>query len=302
MPVEIILSRSLRARGERTRSLELGARSGRFVRIRPGAYAVAAEWAAASRIDRHRAAMDALRSTAREEPVFSHESAALIHGIPVIGEWPTVPHVIAAHLGHRGAVQVFAHRPRHPWAVELVDGYLVTTAACTAINLAAGRGLAAGVAAVDRVIASGSTTAELAETVAEWRPFNGARRVERALTIATGLAETPLESVSLVPIALAGLPAPCQQHEIVARGHRYRLDFFWPDHGVVGEADGRAKYLTGADLWAEKQREDALRSLGLGFARWGWDDALAGEPVVARLVEAGLRVGPPIARRGGRIS
>ena len=302
MPVELILSRSLRARGERTRALEVGARTGRFVRIRPGVYVPAAEWAAASAVDRHRAAMDALRATARVDPVFSHESAALIHGIPVVGPWPERPHTIAADLGHRGSVGVSAHRPRHPWTIGRVDGYLVTTPDCTAINLAAARGLAAGVASLDHVLASGATTAELVGLVAEWRPFHGARRVERALSIATGLAETPLESISLVPIASAGFEAPCQQHEIVARGRRYRLDFFWPDHGVVGEADGRGKYLTSSDLWMEKQREDALRSLGLGFARWGWDDALAGEPVVARLLEAGLRVGPPIARTAARIS
>ncbi len=302
MPVKIILSRSLRQRGEQTRGLESGARTGRFVRIRPGAYAVASDWYAASAPDRHRAAMDALRSTAREDPVFSHESAALVHGIPVIGEWSTFPHIVAAHLGHRGAVRVTGHRPRHPWTICAADGYQVTTPVCTAINLAAARGLPAGVAALDHVLASGSTTSELAATVANWKPFHGSRRVERALSIATGLAETPLESISLVPIALAGFEQPIQQHEVVVRGRRYRLDFFWPDPGVVGEADGRVKYLSGADLWAEKQREDAIRSLGMGFARWGWDEALAGDPLVARLRAAGLQVGPPNAKRGMRIS
>jgi hypothetical protein len=302
MPIQIILSRSLRNAGESTRSLESGARTGRFVRIRPGAYAVAGEWSAASPEDRHRAAMDALVATSRRTPIFSHESAALIQGIPVVGQWPVVPHTIAADQGHRGAVLVAAHRPRHPWTITEVDGYLTTTPECTAINLAASRGLAAGVAALDRVIASGLTITHLSQTVEAWRPFHGARRVARALSIATGLAETPLESISLVPIALAGFDAPHQQFEVIARGRRYRLDFYWPDHGVVGEADGRGKYLAGPDLWAEKVREDALRSLGLAFARWDWDEALAGGPVVTRLVEAGLRVGPPAARRAARIS
>lgn len=56
-------------------------------------------------------------------------------------------------------------------------------------------------------------------------------------------------------------------------GVRYRLDFLWPDCEVAGEADGRIKYLTGADLLAEKRREDDIRSLGLRVARWDWDEA-----------------------------
>jgi hypothetical protein len=302
MALEIIVTRRLRALGEQTRSLESGVRSGRFIRIRPGVYAISAEWHAADTQERHRAAMDALLATSARVPVFSHESAALLHGIPVIGGWPALPHVIAADLGHRSPVGVIAHRPRHPWTIAEVGGVVATTPDCTAINLAASRPLAAGVAAFDHVIAAGVAQDALAATILEWRPFHGVRRALRALEIATGLAESPLESISLVPITLAGFEPPEQQVVIEARGRRYRLDFFWRRHGVVGEADGRGKYRTPDDLWEEKVREDALRSLGLGFARWGWDEALAGPPVVARLLEAGLRVGPPLTNRAARIS
>jgi len=75
---------------------------------------------------------------------------------------------------------------------------------------------------------------DLALTIGARRPFHGAARAFRALEIATGLAETPHESISLVPISLAGYPRPEQQTDVVARGRRYRLDFFWRDAGVVG--------------------------------------------------------------------
>lgn len=302
MAIDIIVARTLRERGEQTRSLETGVGRGRFVKIRPGVYAVATEWHAADQRERHRAAMDALRATSARVPVFSHESAALVHGIPVIGALPPLPHIIAADGGHRSPANVIAHRPRHPWLIEVVGASMATTVECTAINLAASRSLAAGVVAFDHVIAGGVPKDALAAMIAEWRPFHGVRRALRALEIATGLAETPLESISLVPIALAGFEPPEQQVVVVARGRRYRLDFFWRDYGVVGEADGRGKYLTPADLWEEKLREDALRSLNLGFARWGWDEAFAGPPVVDRLIEAGLWVGPPLANRAARIS
>jgi hypothetical protein len=302
MALDIIVARELRARGEQTRSLEHGARTGLFVRIRPGVYAIATEWQAADPRDRHRAAMDALAATSARVPVFSHESAALIHGIPVIGTWPPLPHIIAADAGHRPPANVITHRPRHPWLIGAAGDVMATTPECTAINLAASRPLVAGVAALDHVIASGTGKEALAAMISEWRPFHGVRKALRALEIATGLAETPLESISLVPIALAGFEPPEQQAVVVARGRSYRLDFLWRRHGVVGEADGRLKYLTPADLWEEKLREDALRSLNLGFARWGWDEAMAGRPLISRLEQAGLRVGPPLANRAARIA
>jgi hypothetical protein len=299
MAVEIITSRALRGAGESTHHLEEGARTGRFVRLRPGAYVTAAEWYDAEPIARHRLAIEALLLTAGRPPVFSHASAALLHGIPVVGGWPDQPHLLDSELGtasRRSPRAAVVHRPRHRPEVCMIDGVAATTPVATALALAATRTLVAGVAAIDDVLARGADRAEFERTIAEWRPFHGARRAVAALDIATGRAETPLESVSLAGIRSVGLPEPEQQVVIVARGHSYRLDFFWRDLGVVGEADGRIKYLTGDDLLAEKRREDDIRSLELRFVRWGWDEALAQRPMLERLAEAGVRPAPRNAR------
>jgi len=303
MALAIITTRSLHARGESTRGLERGVRSGRFVRLRPGAYAVGTEWASASAVDRHRALIDACARTGVREPVFSHESAALLHGIPIIGAPPPTPHCLDAEPSpatRRTRTGIVVHRPRHPIEPCRVDGFLATGPIDTAVALASSRSLAAGVAALDHVIALGVDKSAIAEIVELRRPFHGAARALRALEIATGLAESPLESVSLVPIALAGIPRPEQQVEVVARGRRYRLDFLWRDAAVAGEADGRSKYLAAEDLWREKVRQDALRSIGISVARWDWAQALAGDPLLARLGEAGLRVAPRFATRSSR--
>ncbi|WKK70890.1 hypothetical protein Q0F99_14215 [Rathayibacter oskolensis] len=70
-------------------------------------------------------------------------------------------------------------------------------------------------------------------------------------------------------------------------------DFDWPEHGLVGEADGRAKYSLGASgvteaIFREKRRENALRLLGPRVVRWEWKDAIAGAPLIALLLAAGL--------------
>ena len=104
-----------------------------------------------------------------------------------------------------------------------------------------------------------------------------------------------IESLSLGQFHLLGFPVPRQQVEFVIDGRRYRVDFFFEEADAIGEADGRNKYgpdVAGpepeARLWAEKDREDDLRSVVRGFARWGWDHALGGHVLAQRLKRAGV--------------
>lgn len=185
--------------------------------------------------------------------------------------------------------------PVDPADVVEQEGFLATSPARTAIAIAAERSLESGVAAIDHVVAAlGVDLAVLRARVEAERPFRGVRKVLAALEIATGRAESALESLSLVRIHQLGFPRPEQQILFVIDGVRYRVDFFWPDANVMGESDGRSKYdrASAETVWEEKQREDALRTLGSGFARWGWDQAWAARPLAERLERAGLRADP----------
>jgi len=242
--------------------------------------------------------MDALLSTTAQSRIFSHESAALVHGLPLIGPWPSAPHVLEIRDASRRPPRgVIVHQPMRLPEVVTVGRMSATSPDRTAVDLAASRSLAAGVGAFDHVLRGGRSREDLERMIAASRPFHGVRRAVRALEIANGLAESPLESLSLARIHEGGFPSPLQQIDVEARGSAYRVDFFWPDAGVVGEADGRVKYRTRADLWTEKRREDHLRSLGLSVARWDWDDAWAGAPLFRSLTEAGLTSSPHYAYR-----
>ncbi|MGN6472687.1 MAG: DUF559 domain-containing protein, partial [Mycobacteriales bacterium] len=86
-------------------------------------------------------------------------------------------------------------------------------------------------------------------------------------------SESPLESLSRAVFAEHGLPTPELQVEFHPRpGLTYRADFYWPDHQVVGEADGMAKYDQRGALRAEKIRQEGLEDLGLRVVRWTWRD------------------------------
>jgi hypothetical protein len=95
-----------------------------------------------------------------------------------------------------------------------------------------------------------------------------------------------------------GLPRPVLQAEIGDEHGRFvtRTDFYWPEFGVVGEADGAAKYSTAAVIRSERQSEAIMRDLGLIVVRWGWHDALRFE-VTAHRLRASFDRGTP-ARDG----
>ena len=79
-----------------------------------------------------------------------------------------------------------------------------------------------------------------------------------------------------------------------------RVDFHF-DGIVLGEFDGRVKYgrllkpgqSPGDAVFAEKQREDALRDLGFQVVRWTWDDLEAPGQVAERVRRAIARAAMP---------
>ena len=95
-------------------------------------------------------------------------------------------------------------------------------------------------------------------------------------------AQTPLESHSRLRLMRCGLSEPQLQvpyHD--DDGLIGYVDMDFDELGVIGEADGILKYRTGADLIAEKHREDRLR-LQRPVVRWGWDRIWSAPELVAR--------------------
>ncbi|UKA50082.1 hypothetical protein LFT48_00600 [Arthrobacter sp. FW305-123] len=128
------------------------------------------------------------------------------------------------------------------------------------------------------------------------------RRAELALSLASPLAESAGESFSRAAFQFLGFEQPELQHDFSdLDGFIGRSDFWWPGtkgrKGVVGEFDGKAKYTTvelrnGATpeeaVYNEKLREDRIRALGFGFARWGWADVENPERLRRKLIGVGL--------------
>ncbi len=141
-----------------------------------------------------------------------------------------------------------------------------------------------GLAMLDAAIRDHAlTTQDLNIALYRERGWPGIVQARRVAALGCGRRETPLESWSAWTFHHLGVPAPRWQVEIrTPRMHFVaRADGWWPE-GVVGESDGRVKYLLGAAerggadaqnlaevLHAEREREHRLRRLGATVVRWG---------------------------------
>jgi hypothetical protein len=96
-----------------------------------------------------------------------------------------------------------------------------------------------------------------------------------------------------------GLSSPILQQPFPREGGgNWWVDFWWPEFGVIGEFDGRMKYLDAAlrggrtadeVVYDEKRREDELRRHCRAFVRWGWDEARDPASLATILRVAGVR-------------
>ena len=189
--------------------------------------------------------------------------------------------------------------------VSAADGLRITTPARTAVDLAKDCGIQSGVAALDSYLAHGElaggpknrfTAFPPAEDVVAVRRETlssiieiagrgpGRRRLLTAVDWATGLAESPAESLATVGFRHLGITDVQQQAWIHdAAGTRVgRVDFLIERARVVIEIDGMEKYASRIDpnlmqrdvLMAEKEREHRIRRCGYTVIRLTWADVI----------------------------
>ena len=209
--------------------------------------------------------------------VVSHRSAALLHGVPLLGTAGDRRPGLTLPPRSTGDVKgALLHRAQlWPEDIVDVDGTPVTSVARTVADLARSSPIATSVVAADAALHRGLVTrAEIDDVLRRCWIWPGIRRAWRAVPVIDAPSESPLESVSRLVIEWLGLPAPDLQAVVLARGVSFlaRVDFYWPEFGVVGEADGAVKYADRSVLFAEKLRQEALEQLGLVVVRWGWQE------------------------------
>ena len=203
--------------------------------------------------------------------VVSGRSAAVLHGIPVIGRLgrPILTAVFPDCLGRRGGAHI---RGAEVYSddVTLWFGAPVTTTARTIVDMAR-LDRRDGVAAADAALRENLVSRRQLEAALEiHRGWPGVRQAREIVAFADPRAESPLESVLRLALHEDGFPPPQLQAEIAG----FEVDMLWPKQRLVLEADGRLKYTDGDAWWREKRREQVLRRLDYHVERVIWADVL----------------------------
>lgn len=279
-------------------------RSGRWTALRRGIYVEAAHLDSCYGDDVRHHALDVAAAllSVRVDAVGSHHSAALLNGISLLGPAPEyVALTCSGDHGHTEAryagLQLRA-AALPPWHVTRAHGVVVTSPARTAVDLARALPFREGVVAVDSALRVSDGLLPLVQQVlCECHVWPGIRRAGKAVAFADPASESVLESLTRLLFAEHHLPPPRTQVVLGDdRGAIARVDFYWPEYGVVAEADGLSKYRGDRPyaLVAEKRRQERLENAGYVIVRLTWDD------VVRSPAETVRRVRRAFARGAGR--
>jgi hypothetical protein len=279
-----------RASGWTPSSLRQAIKSRRLVRLRPGAYWIPEEMPSQpDELRRRQIGIDVSGVLVRNPAaVASHTSAAVVHGLAV--QWlPSIP-CVTVPAGFVGDIAgAHLHRARLGES-ELCTARAasVTSLTRTIVDIGREHGVGAALVSADAALHQRLTTQTfLRDQVSDCAGWPGVRAARQAIECTDARAESPLESSSR--LKLDGLvPPPEIQASVHARdGFLGRVDFLWPDCGVVGEADGLQKYDAEPEaLREEKLRQERLEAVGLIVVRWGFRDLEDVGALVARLRNA----------------
>ncbi|MBD8062611.1 hypothetical protein [Oceanitalea stevensii] len=262
----------------------------------------------------------ARRTVAR--PVFSHRTAALLHGLWLVDD-DTLVHTSQKRLPSRSVAGRVRHvRDLPADDVTEVSGLRVTTIERTIVDCAksmhprhalviADSGMRALVAPRrDTPSSNAKRTATLRArllAMVEQGDRRHLRRARAVVTWADPLAESPYETILRWVGVSRGLPRPVLQPRYEVEGHVYYPDVRWrlpvTEHGaltetitLLGEYDGEVKFLPddpdGADarrrlsarVMAERRRQNRLASLpGTTVERFDRTDLSDEDAVFRRL-------------------
>lgn len=301
-------------------------RAGEIVRLRRGVYMDGPTHEGLHPAERAVVGILAYGLAARGPVVFSHASAARLHGFAVLAEDSRV-HVLSPTSHGSGMREICIHRGQSGNPVRL-HGVGATDREQTLLDCArtmplrqslgvlesalhgvhaAGdlrRGDDAVPAAGDPLAGPSEEPGQGAETAADPASSELARlrgiaaeeqgrgwaRARRVLEIADVLSESPGESLVKLVTMDAGLSAPRQQYPIGP----FRVDFAWEEFRVVLEFDGAVKYADDAQaaeaVRRERERQVQITNAGWIVIRTGWHEVLHRPwDLVDKLRAAGVR-------------
>jgi predicted transcriptional regulator of viral defense system len=271
----------LRAAGLSAGQIQRLAGHGTLRSPRTGVYAPAAlvDSVAADLAAAHLLQVAAAIASTRSRVAGSHRSAAIVHGLSLVGQSRVSRVELTRTRDGQGSRTrrpgVLLHVAALPAGhVSWCRGVPVTSVARTVTDLARTFPFAAGVAVADSALRDKQATrGELAAVLAQCGRWPGIQRARRVIAFADPLAESVLESISRAVFHELGLPPP-ELQVVVGDGEDIagRVDFLWRQHRTIAEADGAIKYTGPAEAMAQLNRDARLRDAGFEVVHFTWPE------------------------------
>lgn len=235
----------------------------------------------ASPTEHHRSLCAALTSQFADRAWVSHTSALLVARLPV--GTADLRRVHLTRTSDRQSRRTPTYVLHSSVGADLDHrGRLATAIVQTALVSGPLQALCAADAALCRRLVSAE---DLAAATARLSGHRGMAQARPFLTHADGRHESPGETRTAVVLRSLGYAAT-PQVELRRDGASYWVDFLLDDAPVVIEFDGRVKYTDPEVLFAEKRREDEIRSWGYVVVRLTWDLLNEPERVRQRIEDA----------------
>lgn len=282
-----------------------------WVRLRRGAFVFADHWAGCTAEQRHLLVARAVARPLAGRVAVSHTTGSLARGVQLWNPRLDLVHVTRLD-GRSGGLEhgVAHHDPPLGMAAcqHLVDDlgadpdFLAVPAEVAVAGTMLLHGLDQAVVAADSAVHQDLVDGqELADLVESWQRTPQSRHVRFATRLVDGRSESPGETLGRLVFWRGGLPRPELQMAIEGPGGQVaRTDYAWEDYGVVGEFDGKVKYMrrrregeTASDVVVrEKRREEWIVETGRLVRRLVWAEIFTPIIVVARFrraLESGRR-------------
>ncbi|MCU1594325.1 MAG: Uncharacterized protein JWO12_1717 [Frankiales bacterium] len=280
-----------RAEADDKSGVDWGLESGQLTALAPGVLIATAALAALTGKDLYETRLLAELLHRGDEWHANRRSAAVVHGLPLLGCPPTAPLLVRER---RNATERSSSRFRHlsalpPCERDCVNGIRVTSLPRTVFDISRREAFRSAVIVADAALRSGVPREDLQACADRHPRWPGLRAARDVIAFADGRAESPLESLGRVGCRSQGLPVFEPQVEVwVGRRMIARVDGLWRDQLLVFEGDGAVKFKGGADLRLLGRQED-LRATGLDVLRADWDELHSRQDDFGQRVRARFR-------------
>lgn len=298
----VFLRREALALGYDDRTIGLALRSGRWTRVRHGAYTFADLWPT-NEVERHLLRCRAVMRVHGDRVVLSHQSSAVVRGVDTWGLDLTRSHVtrLDGRPARKSRDIAYHEGVCPPSDYEVIEGLRVTTMPRAVLETAIISPVEVGLVLADSALHEGLVTpTDLADAFNDMKGWPGTQHAQLVLRLADGRSGSVGETRSRFLMWSQGIPLPDLQFDVRAPNGEVvaTTDFAWRKQGLLGEFDGKGKYTRllrpgetpGDAVFREKQREDLIRELtGWRVVRLVWADLYRPELTAAR-IRASLRM------------